>query len=228
MTPGPTLGVVIVAAGSGLRFGDTGKALVPLAGRPLLDWSLSLFAELPETREIVVVAGKHTLEGCEALCSELRTTRASIVLGGETRADSMRAGLAALGADVTHVAVHDAARPLVTAALVQRVIAAAVAAGAAVPAVPVSDTLHAASPDGTIASTPDRTDLRAAQTPQVARRDWLEVASRLSVTSTDEGGLLDAAGYPVALVDGEPGNLKITWPEDLVLAEALLAARQVR
>ncbi|MEX2314906.1 MAG: 2-C-methyl-D-erythritol 4-phosphate cytidylyltransferase, partial [Thermomicrobiales bacterium] len=127
----------------------------------------------------------------------------------------------------THVVVHDAARPLVTAALAQRVIDAALASGAAVPVVPVSDTLHTVSPDGTLAATLDRSNLRAAQTPQVARRDWLEHACRVAAGTTDEGGLLTAAGYPVTLVDGDPGNLKITWPEDLALAEAILALRTV-
>lgn len=226
MISAPTLGVVIVAAGSGVRFGDAGKALVLLAGRPLLAWSLSLFAALPATNEIVVVAAEHTLDRCEALLTELQRTRASVVRGGETRADSVRSGLAALSAGCSHVAIHDAARPLVTAALAQRVIDAALATGAAVPTVPVSDTLHVISPDGTIASTPNRDSLRAAQTPQVARRDWLEHACQLATGTTDDGGLLHAAGYPVALVDGDPGNLKITWPADLALAEALLAARE--
>lgn len=227
MTFSPALGVVIVAAGSGVRFGDTGKALAPLAGRPVLAWSLSVFATLPLVSEIVVVAGSHTRSGCETLLDETRDPRVSVVCGGATRADSVRAGLTALTSACTHVAVHDAARPLVTAALVQRVVDAAVASGAAVPVVPVGDTLHVISSDATILSTPDRGGLRAAQTPQVARRDWLERAYRVADGATDEGGLLHAAGYPVRLVDGDPVNLKITWPADLVLAEALLAAREV-
>jgi 2-C-methyl-D-erythritol 4-phosphate cytidylyltransferase len=227
MTSSPALGVVIVAAGSGVRFGDTGKALAPLAGRPVLAWSLSLFASLPLVSEIVVVAGSHTMSGCERLIDEMRDPRLSVVTGGVTRADSVRAGLAALAVACTHVAVHDAARPLVTATLVERVIKAALGDGAAVPVVPVGDTLHVISLEGTILSTPDRSGLRAAQTPQVARRDWLERAYRVADGTTDEGGLLHAAGYPVRLVDGDPTNLKITWPADLALAEALLATREV-
>ena len=226
MTPDPGIGVVIVAAGSGVRFGDAGKALAPLAGRPVLAWSLSLFASLPIVSEIVVVAGPHTQAGCLMLIGAVSHPHVSVVSGGATRADSVRSGLAALGPGCTHVAVHDAARPLVTAALVRRVVDAALEGGAAVPVVPVGDTLHVISSDGAIASTPDRGPLRAAQTPQVARRDWLEQAYRVADGTTDEGGLLHAAGYPVALVDGDPANLKITWPEDLLLAEALLAARE--
>lgn len=227
MTSSPALGVVIVAAGSGVRFGDTGKALAPLAGRPVLAWSLSVFSSLPLVSEIVVVAGSHTQSGCERLQDEMRDPRLSVVTGGATRADSVRAGLTALTSASTHVAVHDAARPLVTAKLVERVIEAALADGAAVPVIPVGDTLHVISLEGTILSTPDRSGLRAAQTPQVARRDWLERAYRVADGTTDEGGLLHAAGYPVRLVDGNPTNLKITWPADLALAEALLATREV-
>jgi 2-C-methyl-D-erythritol 4-phosphate cytidylyltransferase len=222
MSP-PAVGVVIVAAGSGVRFGDAGKALAPLAGRPLLTWSLSLFASLQEVREIVVVAGEHTIEQCRALISDRCLRDTKVVRGGQTRTDSVRAGVSALGREIEFVAVHDAARPLVSAPLVQRVIDAALITGAAVPAIPVSDTLHVVGPAETIASSPDRDSLRAAQTPQVARRDWLAHALQAAAGTTDEGALLHAAGYPVALVGGDPRNVKITWPADLALAEALLA-----
>ncbi|HYI16874.1 MAG TPA: 2-C-methyl-D-erythritol 4-phosphate cytidylyltransferase, partial [Thermomicrobiales bacterium] len=212
--------------GSGVRFSDAGKALAPLASRPVLAWSLSLFAALTDVVQVVVVAGQHTQSGCETLLEELDHHGVSVVCGGATRADSVRAGIASLHAACTHVAIHDAARPLVTEALVRRVIDAALAHGAAIPVVPVGDTLHVVSSDGTIASTPDRASLRAAQTPQVARRDWLEHAYQIATGTTDEGGLLHAAGYPVMLVDGDPANLKITWPADLALAEALLAVRE--
>jgi 2-C-methyl-D-erythritol 4-phosphate cytidylyltransferase len=228
MTGDRQLGVVIVAAGSGVRFGDAGKALVTLAGRPLLSWSLALFAALDEVGEIVIVAGEHTFERCEALIPSTIAPRTMVVGGGATRAESVRAGLHALSPAVTHVAIHDAARPLATPALVQRVIDAAFDVGAAVPAVPVGDTLHTIGVDGTIASTPDRSQLRAAQTPQVARRDWLEVAYQGGAGTTDEGGLLAAAGYPVRLVEGDPDNIKITWPGDLTLAEAIVARREGR
>lgn len=218
------LGVVIVAAGSGVRFGDTQKALALLGGRPILAWSLSLFSSLPETAEIVVVAGQHTLSQCETLVADMRLAEAYVVLGGDTRADSVRAGLHALRTECGYVAVHDAARPLASVDLVRRVIGAAIATGAAVPVIPVSDTLHTVSAEGTIDATPDRGRLRAAQTPQIARRDWLAAAYRVAGGTTDDGGMLHTAGYPVALVDGETRNLKITWPADLMLAEAIVAA----
>jgi 2-C-methyl-D-erythritol 4-phosphate cytidylyltransferase len=228
MTGDSQIGVVIVAAGSGVRFGDAGKALVSLAGRPLLSWSLAPFVELDDVSEIIVVAGEHTFERCEALIPAAIATRTAVVGGGATRAESVRAGLAALGPAITHVAIHDAARPLATAALVQRVIDAGLEVGAAVPAVQIGDTLHAIGADGSIASTPDRSQLRAAQTPQVARRDWLEAAYQAGAGTTDEGGLLASAGYPVRLVEGDPNNIKITWPGDLTLAEAIVARREGR
>ncbi len=228
MTPDPTLGVVIVAAGSGVRFGDADKVLAVLGGRLVLEWSLSVFAAMPDVVEIVVVAGQHTRERCEALLADFDLNRVSVVCGGATRADSVRSGLDALHARCTHVAVHDAARPLVTASLARYVVDAAFVHGAAVPVVPVGDTLYQIDQEATIASVPDRAHMRAAQTPQVARRDWLEHAYRVADGTTDEGGLLHAAGYPVTLIEGDPANLKITWPADLALAEALLAIRQER
>jgi len=225
MTTEPRVGAVIVAAGSGVRFGDVSKALVGLRGRPLLSWSLDVFGSLDEIRSIVVVAGEHTIDRCKALIQDRGTTSATVVLGGATRAESVRAGLAALAPEISYVAVHDAARPLLTPALVRRVLMEAIEIGAAVPAIPVSDTLHAIGPDGLIAATPDRAGIRAAQTPQIARRDWLEDTYRTGAGTTDEGGLLAAAGYPVRLVDGDAENIKITWPADLVQAEAIMAAR---
>lgn len=226
MTAVPRLGVVIVAAGSGVRFGDKGKAVASLAGRPLLTWSIEVFSNVSGVAELVVVAAAHSMDQCRILTSTSDRLPTTVVCGGETRADSMRAGLAALSDGITHVAVHDAARPLVSVPLVERVLAAAAEIGAAIPVVPVSDTLHQIGPDGMLAKTLDRATLRAAQTPQIARRDWLVAASQDAAYSTDEGGLLHAAGYPVGLVEGDPANLKITWPEDLLLAEGLLAARK--
>jgi 2-C-methyl-D-erythritol 4-phosphate cytidylyltransferase len=116
----------------------------------------------------------------------------------------------------------------VTDRLIDAVIDATIEHGAAVPVLPMSDTLHIADPAGFSTGTVDRTPLRAAQTPQGARTALLERAYDNASASTDEGSLLLAAGVPVALVDGEPSNIKITWPGDIALAEALLATRRDR
>lgn len=220
------LGVVIVAAGFGNRFGDAGKVFATLAGRALLEHSLQIFSAHDRVEEIVLVLGDHTLERGRELVARLEMQRVTLVAGGATRTDSVRAGVAVLDPAIAFVAVHDAARPLLSSELFQRLIDAATRVGAAVPVVSVTDTVYVASPSGVVDGVLDRSTLRAAQTPQIARRDWLEdVLDVASDLATDEGSLLHAAGYPVALVDGDPENIKITQPCDLLVAEAILAAR---
>jgi 2-C-methyl-D-erythritol 4-phosphate cytidylyltransferase len=219
------LGAVIVAAGSGTRFGATNKVFAPLGDKPLLHYALELFTSRRDVAKLVVVLGPHTLATGQALVNRLGLEQVTLCLGGATRTESVRRGVCALGADCGLIAVHDAARPLASQDLVTRVVAAARVAGAAVPAVPVGDTVHVAGPEGVVLTTPERTMLRAAQTPQVARRDWLLEALERAAAMTDEAGLLAAAGFPVTIVDGEPANIKITRPEDLALAEVLLRMR---
>jgi 2-C-methyl-D-erythritol 4-phosphate cytidylyltransferase len=153
---------------------------------------------------------------------------AEAVAGGAERQDSMRAGLAALPADIEWVAVHDAARPLGRSEDVGRVLAEAARSGAALLAVPVRDTLkrvHA----GTVAATLERAETWAAQTPQVFRasllREALAKAAADGFLGTDDAQLVERLGVPVAIVEGDVRNLKITWPEDLELAEAIWRQR---
>jgi 2-C-methyl-D-erythritol 4-phosphate cytidylyltransferase len=181
---------------------------------------------MPEVSDLVLVLGPHTIERGMQLVATLGLPTIAVCVGGDTRAESVRRGIEALDEDITLVAVHDAARPLATRDLTRRVLAAARETGAAVPVIPVADTIHVPDDGGRIAQVLDRSRMRAAQTPQIARRDWLEAAYARADGRTDEGGLLFAAGYPVALVDGDPDNLKITWPRDLAIAEALLAERE--
>jgi 2-C-methyl-D-erythritol 4-phosphate cytidylyltransferase len=152
----------------------------------------------------------------------------AVVAGGETRAASVRAGLAAVPADVDAVLVHDAVRPLATPELSARVLAA-VAGGAdgAVPGVPVVDTLKRVQGDR-VETTVDRAELVAVQTPQAFRADVLRRAHAGEGDATDDAALVEAVGGTVVVVAGERDNLKVTWPEDLAVAEALLAARERR
>lgn len=141
------------------------------------------------------------------------------VSGGATRGRSMAHGLAALAADVTWVAVHDAARPMPSKALLGRLVDAAGEYGAAVPGLPVADTIKCVDERGFVLNTLARPYLRAIQTPQVARREWFDAAvtaagERLDAF-TDDASLLEAAGFPVFVVEGDHGNRKITTPEDL-------------
>lgn len=223
-TVASTLGVVIVAAGSGVRFGAQDKVFALLAGIPLLQHSLDVFAHHRDVGSLVVVLGEHTFARGAELIGRLGHERIAACRGGSTRAESVMAGIAMLPPEVTIVAVHDAARPCVTGALFERVLAAARATGAAIPVVQVADTIHEIDDERRVSRTPDRARLVAAQTPQIARRDWLEAAYGMAGPVTDEAGRLWAAGYPVQVVEGEPANMKVTLPSDLAIVEGLLAA----
>lgn len=216
------LGVVIVAAGAGHRFGASDKALTLLAGKPMLEHSLDLFAHEPAVEQVVVVFGAHTLAAGAMLVAGHRLRDVSICTGGRTRGASALAGITHLDPEIKLVAIHDAARPLATTSLLRRVVAAARLHGAAIPGVPVSDTILSVDSERFVVGAPERGSLRAIQTPQVARRDWLMAALSARDTATDEGSLLHLAGFPVCVVEGDANNLKVTIPADLERAEALL------
>ena len=148
--------------------------------------------------------------------------RISLVRGGRERGDSVRAALQAIPADVDGVLIHDAARPLVTDALITRTVEAAFDAGAAIAALRASDTVKRADAAGCIAETLPRDEIFLAQTPQAFRVDVLRDALKMADDATDEAALAERAGHPVKLVDGDPRNLKITTPGDLTFAEGLL------
>jgi 2-C-methyl-D-erythritol 4-phosphate cytidylyltransferase len=226
---------LVLGAGEGRRLRATlalapPKALVRLAGRSLLAHSLDALARVREIERLVPVLPAASFDAWSAVRAELADASrvAAPVPGGALRQDSVRAGLAALPAEVTHVAVHDAARPLVRPADVARVVAAGVAHGAALLAVPATDTIHLVR-GGRVADTPPREECFGAQTPQVFRVDWLReaLAKALAdgVVGSDDVALVARLGVAVHVVPGDPDNLKITTAADLALAEALLAAR---
>ena len=205
--------VIVVAAGSGSRFGRP-KQYEPLAGRRVLDWSLDAARAVAAGVVLVVPPGR-------ASAPEPRAD--AVVPGGATRSASVRAGLAAVPGDATAVLVHDGARPLADRDLFARV-ATAVTEGAGVdavvPAVAVTDTIRRRS-GGAV----DRSDLLAVQTPQGFRPGALRAAHAGEPEATDDVTLVESAGGKVVVVDGLPTNIKVTHPDDLVVAEALLAAR---
>jgi 2-C-methyl-D-erythritol 4-phosphate cytidylyltransferase len=229
---------VIAAAGSGERLGAGGpKAFVAVAGRPMIDWSLAAFRDCARV-QAVVVAAPPGLE--RELGPGVR-----MVDGGATRAESVANALAAVETEL--VAIHDAARPLVTAALVEALVEALAAhpeAAAVIPAAPVTDTVKRSAPaDRTrpastteegvdagmvVVRTEDRSTLWAAQTPQVFRtaalRAALAVEDAVRDAATDEAMLVEAAGGTVLIHPSGPENLKVTTPHDLRLAELLLGA----
>jgi len=202
---------IVVAAGSGRRFGGA-KQYEPLAGRRVVDWSLAA-ARTAADGVVLVVSPAH--EGDEEAAAD------AVVAGADTRSGSVRAGLAAVPADAEVIVVHDGARPLADAALFRAVVdAVRDGADAAVPGVPVIDTLRSRG-GGTV----DREGLVAVQTPQAFRAGRLRAAHTGTAEATDDASLVEAAGGKVVVVNGSPTNLKITRRDDLVVAEALLRAR---
>lgn len=223
-----TVGAVIVGAGRGERMGGVDKVFAPLGGRPLLAYSIAAFEASSAVEAIVLVLNERNLAQGEALVRASRWRKVvAIVTGGARRQDSTQRGVAALPAcDI--VAVHDAARPFVTTELIRRGVEATLAHGAAVAAMPVKETIKQVRDDGVVVATPPRETLWAAQTPQLARRAALELAltraAERGATMTDEASMLEAIGQSVAVFTGAYTNIKVTTPEDLILAAALLDA----
>ena len=218
------VGVVIVAGGRGTRVGGpVPKQLVAIGGRSVLQRSVAAFDAHPAVAALVVVLPAELVEQGPALVGATRVGCA-FAAGGARRQDSVAAGLAALPAGVSIVLVHDAARPFVDAATIDRVIEAAVRTGAAVPAIGARDTIkRAAAGDRLVAGTIPRDEIWLAQTPQGFGRAVLEAAVALGasgVEGTDEAMLAERAGHPVEIVDGDSRNVKITTPEDLRQARA--------
>jgi len=222
---------LVLGAGRGERLGHAlPKAFVPLAGRPLLAHALEALAAAPEIDLVVPVVPADARERfgeVEAALGAAHKIGAPVV-GGAERQDSVAAGLAALPEDIGLVAVHDAARPLVRAEDVTRVVAEAQRCGAALLAVPVGDTIKRVR-EGRVVETPPREECWAAQTPQVFRvellREALAKAAAEGRIGTDCAQLVEALGVPIAVVEGDPGNVKVTRAEDLARVERTLEER---
>lgn len=202
----------MVAAGSGQRFGGP-KQYSALGGRRVIDWAVDAARAASDGVVLVVPAADAEREGG--------------VAGGASRSESVRNGLARVPADADIVCVHDGARPFADAALFQRVIAAVAAgASAAVPGVPLADTVKVVDATGSVRSTPSRDTVRAVQTPQAFRADALRAAHAAGGEATDDAALVEQAGGTVLVVDGDVRNRKITDPADLEWARQQVAARQ--
>jgi 2-C-methyl-D-erythritol 4-phosphate cytidylyltransferase len=214
---------IIVAAGRGERMGGVDKMFAPLAGRPVLAWVVDTFQKCPLVDQIVVVLAEHHLERGKRLAKEQGWSKVTdICPGGQRRQDSVRSGLRQLK-DCHWVIIHDGARPLVTEALIEAGLEAARETGAAVAAVPVTDTIKLASDDGFILGTPPRHSLQAVQTPQVFRFDIItEAHRRAEGMVTDDASLVERLGYRVKLYMGSYDNIKITTPSELALAKILV------
>ncbi len=218
-----------------MRFGAScPKQFLELAGLPMLVRTCRAFLDLESIRWVAVAAPtdylQHTNDLLRLHLAPDHMARMLFTVGGVTRQDSVRAGLNALPAAIELVLVHDAARPLVDQAIILRCLHGAVRFGAVIAATPVKDTLKKVADSGLIRETVNRTSLWQAQTPQAAQRGLLDrafaEADRNQFVGTDEASLLEAAGIPVQVVEGGERNFKITRPEDLQVAAALLTEEQ--
>ena len=219
----PRVAAILVAAGQGSRLGGQDKAFIPLGNHPLIYYPLHTLQASPLIHQIVLVLRREAVqEGRGLVAREGFTKAAQVVPGGERRQDSVRQGLERVG-EADWVVVHDGARPFLTSALLEQGLAGAQETGAAVAAVPVTDTIKRVGEDLMVVDTPRRDRLWAAQTPQVFRRDILQRAyQNAGDEATDDASLVERLGLPVRLYMGSYDNIKVTGPQDLALARVLL------
>lgn len=220
---------VIVAAGSARRMEGIDKVLAKLGELPVLVHTLYAFQDCPLVKEIVVVTREDLLTEVGRLCKEYDLNKVKkIIVGGAERINSVRAGLSEVDPEAGLVAIHDGARPLVTQKILTDTIERAAATGAAVPAIPVIDTIKRVE-DGFTVDTVDRSQLRAMQTPQIFDAGLIKAALEKALEDgenlTDDCAAVERLGMKVALTEGSRENIKITTPFDLMLGESILEAR---
>jgi 2-C-methyl-D-erythritol 4-phosphate cytidylyltransferase len=227
----PRFAVILPAAGRSSRFKDKEKKpFVNLDGRAVWLRTAELFITRDDVAQTLLVIDKDDEEMVRRRYGpNMAFMNVQLVHGGAERFESVANALKKLIADADFVAIHDAVRPCITEELISAVFARAADAGAALLAVPVSDTVKRVDDRGKVLGTMPRQGLWLAQTPQVFRRDWLEAAyagrAQLKQAITDDAQLIEAAGHPVTVVEGAPSNLKITTKADLSLADAILKSR---
>jgi len=226
---------IIVAAGEGRRIGgEVPKTYLPVCGRPMVLRTLDQFFSAQAIEEVVLVIAADEFLRCETMLrddSELANRRWILQSGGPTRQQSVKKGLEKIGSDTDIVVIHDGARPFVSPALIDRCVQASRDKGAVVVGVPMRDTIKIVSNDRWVQTTLSRSSLWAIQTPQVFRKQWIveahDRAAREAFEATDDAMLVERIGKPVFVVDGESTNIKITTPEDVWFAEALLREKRI-
>ena len=229
----PYCTALVAAAGSSTRMGGVDKLMEFLDGVPVLMRTLTALQQADSVDEIIIATRETALVEISNLCKTYGITKCTkVIRGGETRCHSVLLAALEASPEAKLLAVQDGARPLVTPELIDRVITAAARCDAAAPAVPVKDTVKTVREDGAVEQTLDRDTLRAVQTPQVFQADLLKAALQSAVESqipiTDDCSAVERLGKVVFLVEGDEENLKITTPVDLILAEAILQAREER
>ena len=220
------VGAIVVAAGTGRRMGEVEKIFANLAGKPLLAHTVDVFQRCPAIDQVVIVLSKQRLDEGWRLVKEHRWSKVSEVCpGGARRQDSVKVGLRRLSG-CQWVVIHDGARPCLSQGLIEEGLSKARQSGAAIPALPVTDTIKVVSSDSFVTKTPLRQRLWSVQTPQVFRFDIINEAYRKAQGEvTDDATLVENLGYKVKVYPGSYTNIKVTNPEDLLLAEAIFRER---
>lgn len=217
-------GAVIVAAGSASRMGGIDKVMAPLKGEPMIVHTVRAFQSCDAVKEIVIVTREDLILPVTKLTGDFDKVTA-VVVGGSSRQESVALGMNALSDKCELAAIQDGARPLVTWQLIDRVVRAAHAYYAAIPVIPVKDTIKVCN-SALVVSTPDRSTLRAVQTPQVFDFDLLRGALKQAQIDgaevTDDCSAVERLGMSVKIVEGDERNLKVTTPFDLKIAEMLM------
>jgi len=222
----PKFAVILAAAGKSTRFGNPQrkKPFIELKGRPVWVRALEPFTKRPDVAQRIVVVSPDDMDWFkEKFRPNLAFMAVELVAGGRERADSVQNALAHVSEEIDYVAIHDAARPLVSSQCIEAVFAAAIDKGAAIPASPISSTIKRVE-NGMILETVPREQLWGAQTPQVFQRQLLlqAYAQRNNFVATDEAQLVERLGQPVSVVESSPINMKITTQDDFRMAEVLI------
>lgn len=221
----PCCSAVVVAAGSSTRMGMD-KLMLPLDETPVIVYTLRAVQAAPSVGEIILVTREDLIVPMSQLCQDYAISKVTkVVRGGASRTQSVRLGTLEVSGDAQVIAIHDGARPFVSAEVIERVVAQAMETGAAAPALPVKDTIKVAH-DGVVESTPDRACLFAVQTPQVFESSLIKAALQKALDDglelTDDCAAVERLGMKVALTRGDERNIKLTTPEDLAVAQAIL------
>ena len=227
----PPCSMIVAAAGSSTRMGGQDKMFARLGGAPVLMRTICAIDQAELVSEIVVAASEENLEEVAALCarSGLRK-KVKVVKGGASRTESVLSAALECDPKAELIAIHDGARPLVRPEMIDEMIRAGYRTQAVAPAIPVTDTVKVADDSGLVQSTPDRSSLYAVQTPQVFQANILKAALQAALASgepvTDDCAAVERLGKQVWLAEGDRSNIKITTPDDLAVAEALLRQRE--
>ena len=226
----PFVSCIVAAAGKGSRMqADLNKIFLEYCDKPVLAHTLTALEECPSINEIVLVTGEYDILGCKDIAEEFGIKKlTAITVGGKMRQDSVRNALKEVSEQANIVLIHDAARPLVTSQVIDNVIHDVLLCGAAAPGVPCKNTLKLADPNGYIIDTPDRSCMYEIQTPQGFTRSIItrahETAQQSGLSGTDDCFLVEHLGIKIKISEGDYRNIKITTPEDLVIAELLSAS----